>query len=759
MKRNAMMVVVIWVGVLLASTVGIVGTPGTVLAQDGGETLVVNGDFAERRARWQVLQSCDSCQMKVQGIGPAGENALTWERTNSGGNGGALSASQVINADVSGYDQLMLTLDVRVDHHSLPNSGWWSDQNNGTGEYPAKISLFFTNATGNAFEWSYGFLINHDGSTTLSNYMLVPALEWTHLQTDVFSPYQWVSATGEPLPEPVMLTSIVIGGSGWDFAGTMTNIQVTGIAAGGGEVEQGDQTGQGAGGADALIGNGDFADMQAQWESANTVENCRVEIVSGDAEHPKMLVWERTNSGGSGGICGMRQVRNVDVSGYDQLMLSLDLRVDYHTLSNSGWWSDQNNGTGEYPAKISLYFTDASGNAFEWSYGFLINHDGSTMLNNYMLVPAGEWTSLQTDVFSPFQWVSAMGDPLPEPVTLASVVIGGSGWDFAGAAANIQVTGISAGGGVDQQGDQTGPDTGSETTGETTGETATGLIVEEHPVVSAAEDTPNHFEFKQRIPAEVFGIRSAWREPSPVDRVADINQVIGAYGYSLVPNSGSDPAYPSYTLMHQGLELVNDITFVHPIAVNSSGTDFLLLADSTAYGVLGISPETTFEWDTSNWIYLAPVFVGDQLVQVQADWDQSKFYVIREDGELLYTVTPTEMFIEPPVHVLAAWQGQWLLEVDGDVIIGGQSLCQQMGYDEIFGWQLIAGQPFYFFVQNGQIGLSYAGQVVQPYTYQDVIHYMCCEPSMYNINGNGTMVWFYALKDGIWNYVEAGVYE
>jgi hypothetical protein len=29
---------------------------------------------------------------------------------------------------------------------------------------------------------------------------------------------------------------------------------------------------------------------------------------------------------------------------------------------------------------------------------------------------------------------------------------------------------------------------------------------------------------------------------------------------------------------------------------------------------------------------------------------------------------------------------------------------------------------------------------------------------MFNISGNGTMVWFYALRDGTWYYVEAGVY-
>ncbi len=51
------------------------------------------------------------------------------------------------------------------------------------------------------------------------------------------------------------------------------------------------------------------------------------------------------------------------------------------------------------------------------------------------------------------------------------------------------------------------------------------------------------------------------------------------------------------------------------------------------------------------------------------------------------------------------------------------------------------------------------GQIVEPYRYDDIVHYLCCEPGMFNAAGNDTMVWFYALRDGVWHYVEAGVYR
>lgn len=35
----------------------------------------------------------------------------------------------------------------------------------------------------------------------------------------------------------------------------------------------------------------------------------------------------------------------------------------------------------------------------------------------------------------------------------------------------------------------------------------------------------------------------------------------------------------------------------------------------------------------------------------------------------------------------------------------------------------------------------------------------CCEPAAFNVAGSETMVWFHALRDGVWYYVEIGVYK
>jgi len=60
------------------------------------------------------------------------------------------------------------------------------------------------------------------------------------------------------------------------------------------------------------------------------------------------------------------------------------------------------------------------------------------------------------------------------------------------------------------------------------------------------------------------------------------------------------------------------------------------------------------------------------------------------------------------------------MEMDGQVEVDGRSLNQELGYDEIFGWRLLEGKPFYFLRKDNRIGISYDGQAF-PYQYDEVI--------------------------------------
>jgi hypothetical protein len=504
---------------------------------------------------------------------------------------------------------------------------------------------------------------------------------------------------------------------------------------------------------DELLANGDFSQGLAYWEIEQHCSNCWMDVVLYTPARPDVLAWERSDSNREGAAIWARQSLSLDVSGMDHLVLNMEVRLGSHTLPNSGWWSDQHGGSGEYPLKVSLMFTDAQGNPFEWSYGFLINHDGTTSLSNYTLLPAGDWTPLETDIFSPFQWRDARGEILPAPVMLTDFRIGGNGWDFAAAVDSLQLRGNLTSSSEEETSSGGPSDTSSSTC------SAHPFIVEEYPIVSAAEDNPDHFEFRQRINPAILAIRRLWREPAAAAQVAYPNQIMAPFGYRLVPSTAgefADFTYPVYELYHGDTLLVSDVTHVWPIAVSSTGDRFVLLLDSLTQPTLGVTQDTVGIVNQSNFVYIPPVFVGGDLVEVEANWEEGEF-ILKHGEEILYTVTPTGPFVEPPVKALWAWDTHWVLEVDGEVIIDGQSLNQQLGYDEIFAWQLLDGYPFFFFKKNGHIGVSYCGEELA-YQYDDVVHYACCEPSMFNVSGNQTMVWFYALRDGLWYYVEMGPY-
>jgi len=134
-------------------------------------------------------------------------------------------------------------------------------------------------------------------------------------------------------------------------------------------------------------------------------------------------------------------------------------------------------------------------------------------------------------------------------------------------------------------------------------------------------------------------------------------------------------------------------------------------------------------------------------------------YNVREDGNLVYTISVTEPPPDPGAHIaLLDWQGQWVLEFNNRVIIDGTSFNEQHSYDRVFNWRVVHGELFYFFEQDGRVHASYGGETL-PQTYAEVAHSLCCEPGVCNVQTYADMVAFYARKEDTWFYVEMGVYD
>jgi len=286
-----------------------------------------------------------------------------------------------------------------------------------------------------------------------------------------------------------------------------------------------------------------------------------------------------------------------------------------------------------------------------------------------------------------------------------------------------------------------------------------GLTVEEYPIVAADVDTPSHFEFLDRIPGDILAHREAWRGFDAVRRVSTLNETLEPFGYRLVAEENAAWHCTFYDLYRRDELLLSDLSHVWPVAVNEKGTDFAFVAENTPNQMpmyLLIRNGDVQALDYGQFLNIPPVYLGDDLLTVESlgDWR----FVIKRDGEVVYTYTESEPRADLPVKRLLAWESHWILEVAGKVIVDGESLNDRLDVDEIFHYVIFQGQPLFFFKQRGQVRISYGGETL-PLTYDEVVHYRCCEPAVFNIASNEHMLWFYALKDGTWHYVEMGAYD
>jgi len=110
------------------------------------------------------------------------------------------------------------------------------------------------------------------------------------------------------------------------------------------------------------------------------------------------------------------------------------------------------------------------------------------------------------------------------------------------------------------------------------------------------------------------------------------------------------------------------------------------------------------------------------------------------------------------VTVIVDEKGNTVDNVVGQVIRDGVLLNKEYSYEEVFGFQLMKGKPFFFYKENGSIEISYDGQNFM-LGFEEIPRYKCCSPAELNPRQSQNMVSFFARKDETWYYVEIGVYE
>lgn len=154
------------------------------------------------------------------------------------------------------------------------------------------------------------------------------------------------------------------------------------------------------------------------------------------------------------------------------------------------------------------------------------------------------------------------------------------------------------------------------------------------------------------------------------------------------------------------------------------------------------------------------------LVFTDAQNKPEQFIKVYTQTETIFTTSAGMPSPVMPLQSLWTYGRHWALEIlyatpevwAGQVFIDGALLNQEKAYDEAFGFQLLAGMPFYFYQRSGSIGISYDGQEAD-LGYTNIPHYLCCAESTLNPIPAQNMVAFFAQRNEAWYYVELGKFK
>jgi hypothetical protein len=245
--------------------------------------------------------------------------------------------------------------------------------------------------------------------------------------------------------------------------------------------------------------------------------------------------------------------------------------------------------------------------------------------------------------------------------------------------------------------------------------------------------------------------------------MAQTNVALGPFGHRLDARFDSGWNRTFYDLYREGEgePLLPGLSPLWKVplsaSVNASGTDFALVAENapnTRPPYLLVSSDEVQAWDSGEG-WARPGYVGDDLARVTRTGDVSFAYQVELGTRSVYTGTAALYGAYMPLRSFTTWGDHWVLEVDDHLIMDGQDIGRTLGYDAAFGFARIGGEPFHFFEQNGMVGISYGGQVLRD-LYSKVLHNRCCEAAIHNVEAGPDAVWFHALRDGVWTWVEAG---
>jgi hypothetical protein len=187
-----------------------------------------------------------------------------------------------------------------------------------------------------------------------------------------------------------------------------------------------------------LIENGDFQQaLHSTWLTStviytSAVEPPRVEVVENGGRQAARLVRREEDDGIHSEVAIAQRIDH-DVRDFDRLEVSLDVLLDFQSLSGGGLLSS------EFPIIIRLDYKDLWGNDKFWTHGFYYqNRDGYLIAPDPWGQPSGE--KIPRGVWYPYEsgnLLEFLGENRPAEIT--SLTVYASGWNYDSLVSEIQL--------------------------------------------------------------------------------------------------------------------------------------------------------------------------------------------------------------------------------------------------------------------------------------------------------------------------------
>lgn len=196
-----------------------------------------------------------------------------------------------------------------------------------------------------------------------------------------------------------------------------------------------------------LLVNGGFEDGLTGWRNAFSGRGSHSATVVPNGTRLDVLEYHRWNSGADGGTCAVVQDLDILVSDYTELYVECDAKVISNSLHDSGWWSYERGGYGEWPAKVTIIYEDATGTVWNWIHAFFPSDNNERWgRTEFEYVTRNTWVhykspnliNVNTTLTLPYNEPVAS----PPPHRIIGIAVGGNGWDFKGRIDNVNLWGI-----------------------------------------------------------------------------------------------------------------------------------------------------------------------------------------------------------------------------------------------------------------------------------------------------------------------------